>query len=98
MVGDVASDGPSLALLLGRRAAALGLVVLARCVAGMCLRVVVVQCERLSQPLADVRPQLLQLVDELIAPSIAIHASPPAGHGTIASPGGPLLRENPADS
>jgi hypothetical protein len=78
MVGDVASGEPSLALLLGRRRpAALRLVVLARCIAWMCLRVVVVKRERPSQPLADVRPQLLQLVDELIAPCIAIHFPTP---------------------
>jgi hypothetical protein len=95
--GVIAAIGaPSLALLLDRRrAATLGLVVLARSVSRMCLSVVVVQRERPGQPLADVRPQLLQLVDELIAPCIPIHAPPPGrlGHDSPALEG--LPRDEP---
>jgi hypothetical protein len=64
--------------------AALALVVLARRAARMRLRVVVMERQRQSQPIGDVRPQLLRLVDELIALRVAVHASPPGRHGTIA--------------
>ena len=59
-----------------RRLTALCPVVPARRVARVIVGLVLMQRERPGEPLADMRPQLLQLVDEPIAPCVAIHASP----------------------
>lgn len=49
-------------------------------VPGTFLRVVLLQCQRVGEALADMWPQLLQLVLELAEPLIAGHES--AGHQT----------------